>query len=438
MRSLFLIIILFYISIGVNAQTPAGIISDLKAVNDTVTNAQYDNGHGMLISNRAMNLFLSNKVSSYLSDINDLSFYKNNVLINSAKGTLAINHNFFQPKGSDEQVRSFLVVGAAANVVNTYAAVFSGHQFNNELGFTFKQTWIGKTITYFDHAEQKQLMDAQRAAILYSLENEIKKTESDFESTLNAIQPSDIPGQDSDTAKAGLRQKFYADLKKEYTRKFAEVQASALIETNHYKLISSNWTSISTYIPLFRQSFTVAESFTDNFESEHAYPWELTISHTRFRESKKCGKIFLTLYSRVYLNNSKQSNELFKTTSTEYKNLGGTDTLSMETSNTDELYIGSYQTFFTPAAGLKFVYFPGNSHIGASLMLEQNFGSYKVLNAKIGMPVVLIDKKDIPVANFEFRVQYFDISNKAFPEKKWNKKISAELTVGIPFSKIIY
>lgn len=449
MRSLFFVTGFCLMALLSIAQSASDLISELKTINNAVVNTSCISGRGMLISNRAMNLFLSYKIGSYLSDVNDLSFYKNNVIVDAMKGTLSVNHNFFQPNGIDEPVRSFLVAGAKANIANAFAAAYAGKQFNNELGFTIKQTWISKTTTHYNRCEpeqvsnsllqHKEIMDAQRAVILHTLENEIKKKNTDFENAIHAIRQDDIPGQEIGKANTGLQEKFYSDLKEEYTLKFADLQYSTLVETNYYNHVTACWTSISTYIPLLRQKYFVAESFSRNFEEIHAYPWELTVSHTRFWEGRKIGRIYFTLSAEVLRNNSIRSDALYKTNRTDYKNLGGTDTLHFTaTEPNEDVFIGFYKSFFTPVINGRIIWFPFDSHVGVSVRMDQNIGTDKSLTGKFGIPIVLIDKKGEPAANFEFQVRFFDLNNETMPVKKIGDKTSVGLTVGIPFSKIIY
>src|SRR5688572_19335698 len=118
------------------AQSPAELIDDLKNIHKPLKDSPCDSAR--LMSNRAMTLFLSDRIGSYLTKNTDLSFYKNYVTLNTKDGIFSLNHNLHQPKGLDERVRSFMVVGIKANVANAFAATFSNKTFTNELGFTLK------------------------------------------------------------------------------------------------------------------------------------------------------------------------------------------------------------------------------------------------------------------------------------------------------------
>src|ERR1700754_857208 len=123
------------------------------------------------LSNRAMNIFLSDRIGYYLSSINDLTLYKNSVLFNAATGTLAVNHSLYQPKGSDQRVGAFTTIGVQANIADAFAATYSNRPFDNRFGFFSKQTWITKGHARCTPA-QRQAMDTLRARILRSLEQD--------------------------------------------------------------------------------------------------------------------------------------------------------------------------------------------------------------------------------------------------------------------------
>lgn len=418
------------------AQTSAKIIAELKAINNKVVNMPCNMGKGMLISNKAMNIFLSNKVSSYLSDDGDLSLYKNYVTLNAAGGSIAINHNFHQPVDSDDWVRSFVIIGARANVANAYAARFSNKYFNNRLGFMLQKTWMGKPVTYYNQCgSQKLAMDAQRAELMYSLEAEITGRAVDFERTLDSIKPADIRGQDLKAARKGLRQDFYTSLRLEYLQKFSEAQSDVLVRTNNYNRVTDNWTSIGIYIPIIPQKFEVSSNLSTDVKQRYNYPLELSLTHTRFWESIKYGRFFLTLSAKAFLNNSVQSGALYNANIGGPVIINGANTFSL---NNGDRYIGDYKNYVTPVAASKLVYIPPDSHVGISFRVEKNFGTYYALNAILGIPMVLIDKKGVPAINFEAQLLFSDMNGSIKGGRLPYNKTAIGLTVGIPFSKIVY
>jgi hypothetical protein len=434
-KLLFIAACCFSTLLTTKAQSPAKIIAELKAINNKVVNMPC-NTKGMLISNKAMNIFLSNKVSSYLSDDGDLSLYKNYVTLNAAGGSIAINHNFHQPVDRDDWVRSFVIIGARGNVANAYAARFSNKYFNNRLGCMLQKTWMGKPVTYYNQCgSQKLAMDAQRAELMYSLEAEITRRAVDFERTLDSIKPADIRGQDLKAARKGLRQDFYTSLRLEYLQKFSEAQSDVLVRTNNYNRVTDNWTSIGIYIPIIPQKFEVSSNLSTDVKQRYNYPLELSLTHTRFWESTKYGRFFLTLSAKAFLNNSVQSGALYNANIGGQVIINGANTLSL---NNGDRYIGNYKNYVTPVVAGKLVYIPPDSHVGISFRVEKNFGTYYALNAILGIPMVLIDKKGVPAINFEAQLLFSDINSSIKGGRLPYNKTAISLTVGIPFSKIVY
>jgi len=444
MYKLLLVQFFLFFSLSLQAQTPGSIINELKTINTSLVNTPSNMGSGRLISNRAMNIFLANKAGYYLAESDNLSLYKNSAIYNSAEGLITVNHNLYKPKEIDERVGSITSVGVKANVADAFSAASSGRQFNNQLGFNWKQTWIAKGNTYYNNSassflNQKKIMDALRAAILHILETEINAKAKEFEVSLKAIDTAlEIPGQDVQAAKNTMHNKFYADLQQEYEFRFASLQSETLINTLNYKYVATNWTSINVYIPLLTQKFTIVPSLSGSFTDKHAYPLQVTVSHTQFFESSKYGKLFLTLGAGGYSNNSKESYGLNKTTYTDYRNRGGTDTLHAAQLEAGGIYIGSYESFFTPLIKGQVVWLPPDWHFGISLSLEQSLGRYSPLNGRIGIPIVLINKQANPSINFEFQVHFFDIGGKIDVDKLTTGKTSIGISIGIPFSRIAY
>ena len=429
-------ILLWGASFSTQAQSSEQLISDLQAIHKTIKSPSCTNHQ--VISNRAMNLFLADKIGYSLTDYKSLSFYKNYITFNTSDGIFSLNHNFFQPTETDESVRTFYVVGVKANVVNALVSAFTEKPITNQLGITIKKSWIGKPKTVLNNCFEKQLMDAKRESSLVLLAQEIKKSEEEFINSLSAIQQDAMSDSAFAKVKEELRQNFYANLTDEFSRKFAESQYQELSETPRYKRITVHWTNLSLYLPVIAQRFTVAKSLALFSETRKAYPFDVSINHTHFWETKKAGRFFLNLEAGVYLNNAIQSHSAESINYDQYKSSGGVDTLLLRQKKVNSIFIGDYNTFITPSAKLAIVYYPPDSHIGISTTLMQNIGTYRALNWSLGIPIVLINKMGAPSANFEFQLNYSDITHVVYPNRTFSDNISISLTVGVPFSKIIY
>jgi len=368
------------------AQSPDSLIQQLTAIHAATAKSPFP------ISERAMNIYLSNKLGYYLSDPNDLTLYKNSVLIDAATGQVAVNHSLYQPKAADQRIKTFTTIGVKANVKDVDYTRF---------GFLAKQTWITKGHIRYANSGQRATMDALTAGILQTLTSEIKTKAAGLHT--------------NDTT---VRQEFNAELRDEYYYAFALQQSQMLAKRLDYSLITLDWTSLSCYIPLITENTRVAPAPASPFTTRHGYPAQLDLSHTRLWESVPAGRFYLTLTGNLRLDNARDGYQLDTTASKEY-------------------YLGDYSNFLTPTVTALLAWFPPISHVGFSLHAEQNFGPYHALNGALGVPIVLINKKAEPACNFEFQVRFFDLAN-TLPSSRGLGKTAIGLTVGIPFSKIAF
>jgi hypothetical protein len=278
-------------------------------------------------------------------------------------------------------------------------------------------------------------MDAQRAVLLHSLASELKIKANDYEHALDSVKQSEVSGQSLVSAKNTLRRDFYAALRLEYLQKFSEAQSDLLVQSNNFNLITDNWTTFGVYLPVIPQKFQVSADLASAISQRHNYPFEVFLTHTRFFESPNIGRIFFTLNAKGFLNNAIQSGLLYQADVNETSVTNGVETVTINQGNR---FVGNYRNFFTPAVSGKLVYIPGNSHVGLSFRVEKNFGTYRELNSILGIPIVLIDKKGAPAINFECQLLFADMSNTIGKTQLPGNKTSIGLTVGIPFSKIVY
>jgi len=438
MRRFLFIVSFFIICHSIRAQDGHAIIAGLQSINAAVTKKTCSAGDAAAISNRAMNVFLADK-TSYLSAPRDLSFFTNYATYNTGDGKFTVNHNFQPLHGADDPIKTLFSFGFDMTIAGSYAKAFLDKRFENEAGITLNYKWLGKVKTRFEDCSsastgQKQAMDAARAALLAQLQLQILKKEADFKLALDALDTAFIPGQSATAAKTVMLQNFYADLMLEYEEKFAMEQASLLSKSGNFKLISTSWTSLTAYIPLYFPKYMVAPSFNIAFTGKRPYPAVITLGHTRMWEMKKAGRLFFTLDASVLFNNSKLSRGLNKINYSEYKSLGGTDTSYNTDPGNNKLYVGRYASFITPSLVARLVYFPPTSHVGISFLAEKNWGDYSPLNCRISVPVILINSKKTPAVNLECFVSFFDIANSMHT----SGKTSAGLAIGVPFSRLMF
>jgi len=253
------------------AQSADSLIGNLKSIqNKLETNPAYSQD---LISNRAMNLFVADQIGSYLTEDKNLSFFKNYVILDAAKGILSVNHNFFESKGLDEPVRSFMVVGAKANVLNAFYSINSNRTYVNNFGVSVQKNWISKPAIKINHELDKKKMDMLRAIILKKLETEINRKNEEFQEQISSLKPNAVSDSDLLKSKEWLSKEFYSKLSDDYNYKFAYLQYQALKESSDYKSISLHWTNIYVYLPVILERWLVADSLSSYPNTKSSYPF---------------------------------------------------------------------------------------------------------------------------------------------------------------------
>jgi hypothetical protein len=444
MRYLFSILICLIFASLIKAQNGDSIISHLQSINHAATAKTCSSDDAAAISNRAMNIFLSDK-TGYVNAKSDLSLFTNYVTFNTSESRLTVNHNFQEATGADDPINKLFSIGLSINIPNNYASAFLDYRHETGLGLIAGYKWLGKVKTRFadctvnqNKASQKQTMDALRTGIFNAVAAQIYSKETEFKNSLNEIPEKAVQDLSSDSVKAIIERNFYEELNESGEEKFATLQAETLTKTMNFKLISTHWTAIQFYIPVVFSKYSIAPSLTEDFQHEKSYPLELTLNHTRLWESSTKGRFFATLGGGILLNNSKFSYRLDKINYADYKIMGGTDTQHDEELKNDKAYFGDYDNFITPSLQCRMVYFPVEYHLGISILVQQNFGSYNFLNTRIGIPVVLINSKKTPAVTFEFYVSLTDLTSKADPAKEPVNKAMAGLSVGIPLSRLMY
>ncbi|RFM28479.1 hypothetical protein DXN05_06640 [Deminuibacter soli] len=436
-------LLLFFTGLFARAQNAAAIFDTLQAINQRIAALPCSTGKAQLVSNRAMNLYLTDKVGTYLSDNIDLSYHINTLVFNSSEGTVAVTHNLYSPKGKDDAVHSMMSIGIKTNIFNAWNAAFANKQYNNELGFTLKYNWIGSSKTYAtpcngSKPNARQLMDAQRASLLHLLGDRMNNDATAFEQSLRKIQTAEIPGQDTAVANQYLRTTYYANLENDYALNFAASQAQALIDVHPYNLITSNWTSIYACIPLLTKTFTVTPGFTGDFTNRHPWPWQVVLSHTRLWESSAAGRFLATFRASAFYNNAASAKMLLQTNLAGYRDNGGTDTAYFGAHPTHDVYVGDYKNFVTPALSAQLVYIPPEWHFGLTCMLEQHLGTDHVLNGKLAVPMVLINRKGAPTATLEFQVRFYDMAKVVQQNTSFGDRTSVGVTIGVPFERVAF
>lgn len=353
---------------------------------------------GQIISKRAMNLFLADRVGYFMSSDQNLSFCKNNININTATGVFALTHSLFEPTGEDASVRNFNAIGLRVNAFDAMGSIINSKKYSNQIGITFKRFWLSSPNVTLNHCSEKLLSDAKRSAILKRVSADFVQKSKEFLQYIHEQNNLDA------TTKTQLISEYFESNNELYSRQYAEAQMEDLFQNIRFKKLRLHYTNFNLYIPLLRQQFTDISGTW----SARSYPAEASIMHTRFSENGKKNKNFWINTFAIWGNNSYNSTSDF-----------------------------TFKQFITSTLRSQWVVFPPDYHFGISVALEQNIGYYNATNATIGLPIVLIDKRSFAHTNFEIQIQLPDLGNQVF-NNLLKDRIYIGLSFGQPIGRNVY
>jgi hypothetical protein len=385
----------------------------LRSLNDSIFSAAcLPSGKGQLISHRAMNLYLADRIGYYLSHYRDLSLYKNSVVIDGYDQSIAINHHLYTANEKDERLRSMFTVGAKATA-------------KHEFGFLFRHTWFGRSQVNYSGCEpgtmgNRQEMDAQRAILLHRLEAASAEEVAAFNRQLATMQQAEVPGQDLDSVKNNLRKEFASTLTGRYREKWFVSQADTFRFKKPFRSFRFNWTDVHLYLPVVNQQFYLDNTAAGTMEKKNPWLWEIAATHNRMIESTKLGRVLLQVCATAGQNNAARTGMIVQTgKSGEYPVYGSS----------------GYQQFLAASLGARIVYIPPDWHFGLSGSFRQNIGQYHALDLVAGFPIVLIDSNGSPKINFEFQWRFLNINKTALSTGSGSV---VNVTAGIPFGSVVH
>ncbi len=408
------------------AQQAARMLELIKGTDRQLSGVSWNSVSARAISNRAMNIFLADK-NGYGGGPEALSFFTNNISFNSTSGLLSICHSFQPQPGDDDPIRHLFNAGMAVRPANSFAQHFSDYRFDNEIFLTANYKWIGKTSTRFrpcpgHPACQKITIDALRAALVAGLQRVVEQTAGKDSVLLEKSEAVLIAERDADSILAVA-----------IGQQFAEKQAALLSRTGAFGVIRESYSTLSISVPVFFPGYFATAAYSGSLEHRHPWPLEVSFSHTRLVESSHAGRLFLSAKALARLNNSKLGYSVTRIRYADYKAAGGSGIITGAEENA-YVYLGIFRQFVTPALSASLIYYPHGSHIGLSLLAEQSFGPYHFFNAKIGIPVVVINAKKTPAFMLEVYLLLTDIARSA----TLSARQAGGLSIALPLSRLIY
>ncbi len=400
----------------------------------------------LLMTNRGLNVFMAKKVSTYLSGSSDLSLNKGYFILDPTDGRLLLAYNTAIDPSSDERRTKWIFTGGVkTDVADAFSTLYSGDKkLAANIGASIKFTLLGRGIIGYNgnNLQAQPALVSQTKKMLQSetgknlriktknvLNKQMEDDSTEFENSLTGtdseFRNTDIPA-------------FYKGKNKGYIKKFIESESDNIEEAELYNYFWNHWVSLDLYIPFTSQEYDAAKDFTTTVKSQKLYNFEASVIYSQIREWKK-NRMLTTLNFGAKNQNNINTSVLDKHTVSDYKKLGGIDTITLAQLESKEIYIGNYEKYFSPFARIQIVdYFLAQKSIGISIQVEKYFGSYNPLNLKLGIPFTLAGKDDETKVSFEVQFKWNDFGNNILPGKSRSDKFLVGLSVGVPLSSKIY
>lgn len=447
MKKIIPLIVIFFKFSGLLSQVPSKIdVSDsIDKLNDTTAARK-----SMLVSYRTLDIFFAKKIAFYLSGSNDLSLFNNYAVLDFGEDKAKIGWNINASKPESSRISDIWTIGLQAAVAKNFATFFSDKKLNNDIGIDLKYSHIFRGSIWFDKNVQMQklvagkpktnpqklLMNEKRILIATSLKMELDKKWDDYEKYIKALE-KEYPG--GNFIAAEQKEKAEA-IRKKILESYFEDELGQLEdpENEAYNKSSVQWISIKSFVPVTKNTYSGTSNLNQTPVDLIARKWSFGFNYSSLKEYKR-NKLFLNAGIEVFKSNSVDARKMEELSLEKYKLISTVaDTSTIATLASDQIYFGSYETFWTPSLKGQLVYYPSWSQkLGIDLSLIKKFGKDQALDFVLGFPITLTGQDGDSPVNIILQLKISDINNKNEPEKKIREKTQIGFTVGLPFNSIL-
>ncbi|MBO9681960.1 MAG: hypothetical protein J7502_04725 [Flavisolibacter sp.] len=394
-----------------------------------------------LMTYPALDVFMAQKVNTYLTGTGDLSLNKSYFIIDPSDGSLFIGYNKSTSSlETFKRTRYIFTGGFKANVADAFSTIYEGkkRKWSENMGALIRLTVLGRGIISYDGKRQKQknklanfmMTKYYRAQTSQLIDTLMRSDSSMFEYSIRNIKNEEFQNS--------LRESFYDANRGKYIRKYINDEVDHVDNGKLYSSFRNWWLSFTFFIPITSQHFFTSSIISQHLNDFRLYNFEGTVTGNILYERQKTRWLGIVGVGG-YIQNNINTDKMKKYSAADYKTAGGVDSTKIDNLEIDNVYLGDYSKYFTPFIRVQAVsLFALDKHIGLSFLAEKSFGKYNPTNYKIGIPFYLPGKDDDTKVNFEIQFKWTDFYNKIYPDKKRGEKFLLGISVGVPLSSKIY
>ncbi len=374
----------------------------------------------ILYAGNSLNHLFSKKLSANFKTSNDLTLQKAYFNIDPTDKSLSLGYNFDNRRGNPlEQLNWVLSLGAKIASSDGFAVLpFDADSDKSTLGFNFKIslvnngriTWIknGKLaqqrIEKFLDSTEKTELDADSIIkihrnFLYHTYNEKVKKFNETE-LKRFVALTEETNQDPTTIKNKIENKIDSK-SKELLYEMIKEEINYVESNKLYSSIYNSWTTFELYLPFGNRTYNITP-ITSNNEATNVsfYPMQFNTSWNFYYQKSEKFSLF-GKFSGSYKNNNNIDVDGLK--EKEFQSIVDNNGVLTLTNPVKAVELMQYNRFKTTSLKAELAFFFLDNKIGFSPSIEKNFGDFKGVNWKLGIPFSLKDKEGKQTVNFEFQ-----------------------------------
>jgi hypothetical protein len=382
-----------------------------------------------IFNRKALSVLFSDEVGSYFNDDEDFSTQRYYASLSTKDNSFSFAYTFNPCYECDEieKIKHIATVGFKAKTNDNFAELYRNGDFTaSNIGISLKYTRINNGKLKYDSIiqiqkddkyalnfvkdsslSQSELINIYRNVLLYP---QIDKEVADYldtnykKDTIKAYlqllktkvksKIKDINDKDIDDINTSVLKKKG----NEFYTKIAEEEVKYLKENKLYKYIENSWFTFNLYIPLNSESYSLFDRSTETITSKRFYPVSGSAAFTLYKKWSSGQSFYFTPKISIRNNNTILANEESATTFQTTETFGNGVLLTQK-----EAFDVEYENFMTSTVQAEVVFFIYNDMIGFSPAIERNFGKFRSVGWKLGIPISLKDKEGKPSVNFELQ-----------------------------------
>ncbi|WP_430408708.1 hypothetical protein [Kordia sp.] len=417
-------VFILFCTIAINAQTSFDYFSIPKH-GSPVERYLLDINKDSLYNNSMVNMFFADEVGTYFNDDQDLSTQQYYTSLSTKDNSFSFAYTF-NPCfncGKLDKLNQIATIGFKAQSNNNFAELYKdGNYTASNVGITIKyakifngiinyQNKFGKNVNYHQSSDNNKALDTTTSIkekyheeILRSYREELKQNMNDeFKKYIEESYPKDASDIErltsgDDEAIKNAKCEFLEEKVKEFYIKMASAELDYVKKNKLYNSLNNAWFNFNLYIPINSNKYDLYDRSTETITDKRFYPIGGSVAFTLYKRWSSGRSLYFTPRISIKNNNTILANAESKTIFQTSEQFGNGILLTQK-----EAYNVDYKSFMTSTVQLELVFFVYKDLFGISPAIERNFGEFRSVSWKLGIPVSLKDKEGKPTVNFELQ-----------------------------------